>query len=195
MKEIAVFASGSGTNFQAIVDYFRNHKMIKVGTLFCNSPDAGAVRRAEKAGIPVVLFTKEDLYGSNKVLNILLEKRIDLIVLAGFMWLIPPKIVSRFRGRIVNIHPALLPKFGGKGMYGINVHNEVISNREKVSGITIHCIDEEYDRGEIVFQAICDVSEDDTPATLAEKVKDLEHRYYPVVIEKLLADDNHVQFS
>ncbi len=186
MKRIAIFASGSGTNFQSIARYFRHHKEVEVSLLLSNKPGSGAVCRAEKENIPVVLFTKGELYNSNKVLGQLLENRIDLIVLAGFLLLIPQSLISEYEGRIVNIHPALLPKYGGKGMYGMKVHEAVIRNGENLTGITIHCVDEEYDRGSIIFQATCNVLPDDTPESLSKRVQELEHKHYPRVIEKLL---------
>lgn len=189
MKRIAVFASGSGTNFQAIVDYFRNHKEVEVSLLLSDKPGSGAVHRAEKEDIPVALFTKDELFNSNKVVSLLLENRTDLIVLAGFLLLIPPSVISEYEGRIINIHPALLPKYGGKGMYGLKVHEAVIRNGETLTGITIHCIDEEYDRGSIIFQATCNVLPDDTPESLSKRIQELEHKYYPRVIEKLLVGD------
>jgi len=186
MKRIAIFASGSGTNAENIIRYFSTGKTAKVVRVYVNNRDAFVIKRSTDLGIPVSVFDRNDLYGTGKVLADLRNNEIDLVVLAGFLWHIPDSITSAFRERLVNIHPALLPDFGGKGMYGDRVHRAVIESGRKESGITIHFVNEEYDSGDVIFQAGCEVKSDDTPETLAAKVHELEYRYYPVILEKLL---------
>ncbi len=186
MINLAVFASGSGTNFQAIVDYFSGHPEIKIRLLLCNNPSAYVLERARIAGIHHYVFSRRELEKTSIAPDKLAEYEIHFIVLAGFLLKIPDNILRTWQGRIVNIHPALLPKFGGKGMYGEHVHKAVLDSGERFSGITIHMIDEEYDKGEIVSQHTCEVRDDDTPASLAERIHQLEHYWYPRVIEKLL---------
>ncbi|MDX9928637.1 MAG: phosphoribosylglycinamide formyltransferase [Bacteroidales bacterium] len=188
MNKIAIFASGSGSNAENIITHFSTGKNADVVALFVNNPNAGVIIRAARLSVPVVLFDRNDLYGSGKVLEQLRILEVDFIVLAGFLWLIPGDLLDSFRGRIVNIHPALLPDFGGRGMYGDRVHRAVIASGSKVSGITIHFVNERYDEGDIIFRAECEVWEDDTPETLAARIHELEYRYYPSVIEKLLKD-------
>jgi phosphoribosylglycinamide formyltransferase 1 len=183
---IAVFASGSGTNFQSIVNYFSGHEYIRVNLLLCNRPGAAVLDRAANEGIDNLVFTREELENSEKVLDILIEYDIHFIVLAGFLRKIPKKILKTFPDRIVNIHPALLPKYGGKGMYGMRVHEAVLSSGDRFSGITIHMVNEEYDKGSIISQHTCEVKPDDTPQTLAARIHELEHYWFPRVIEKLL---------
>lgn len=183
---IAVFASGSGTNFQSIVNYFAGHKNIRVQLLLCNRNEAAVVERAEKADIPSIIFTKYELEKTSRVSDILKERDIHFIVLAGFLLKIPDCILEAFPDRIVNIHPALLPKYGGKGMYGLNVHKAVLDSGDSISGITIHMVNDEYDKGSIVSQHSCEVKPDDTPITLAERIHELEHYWFPRIIEKLL---------
>lgn len=187
MKKIAIFASGSGTNAQKIIEHFKENKEIDVALVASNKPDAFVLERAKKAAIPILVFTKEDFFETDKVLKYLLQEQIDLIVLAGFLWKIPESLLKAFPGRIINIHPALLPKYGGKGMYGMKVHETVIKNGEKESGITIHYVNEHYDEGEIIFSAKCTVDASDTPETLANKIHALEHEFYPKVIEQVLS--------
>lgn len=184
VKRIALFASGSGSNAQKIIDYFADNKLVEVNCLLSNKPDAFALERARKAGVDTLLFNREQFYHSTFVSDWLQERKIDLIVLAGFLWLVPENIVREFE--ILNIHPALLPQYGGKNMYGMNVHKAVLDNHEKISGITIHYVNEKYDDGAIIFQATCPVSHDDSPETLAEKIHALEHQYYPKVIEEIV---------
>ncbi len=183
---IAVFASGSGTNFQSIVNYFSGHEYIRVNLLLCNRPGAAVLDRAANEGIDSLVFTRDELENSEKVLEILLEYNIHFIVLAGFLLKIPEKILRTFPGRIVNIHPALLPKYGGKGMYGMRVHEAVLSSGDRFSGITIHMVNDEYDKGSIISQHTCEVKPDDTPQALAARIHELEHYWFPRVIEKLL---------
>lgn len=188
MKEkinIAIFASGSGTNAENIANYFKNHNSINVSLILTNNPKAYVIERAKKLHIPYVIFRKSDLY-NGKVLRILKENNIHFIVLAGFLLLIPKEIIKEYPNKIVNIHPALLPKYGGKGMYGDNVHKAVLENKEKVSGITIHYVNEKYDEGQIIFQAECQVSDNDTVETLAQKIHQLEYKFYPQIIENVI---------
>lgn len=185
MKRIAVFASGEGTNTQNLIDYFSGSD-IKIALIVCNNPNAHVLKRAEKSDIPSFLINKEGFYNGDIVLEKLMNEKINLIVCAGFLWKIPDNILHAFSDKIVNIHPALLPKFGGKGMYGLNVHKAVIEAGEKKSGITIHFLNEQYDEGKIIFQEICEVKENDTPETLAQKVQVLEHKYFAKTIEQLI---------
>jgi phosphoribosylglycinamide formyltransferase 1 len=188
MKKIAIFASGSGTNAQAIVEYFKNNVDIRVSCILSNRPDAFVLERAKKLGIPSYTFTRDEYYNTSGILALLSENSVDFIALAGFLWLVPEYLIRAYPNRIVNIHPALLPKYGGKGMYGQKVHQAVIDNAETESGITIHLVNEKYDEGGIVFQAKCPVKPGDTPDSLASRIHLLEHEYYPRIIEKLLSD-------
>ncbi len=185
-KNIAIFASGSGTNAESIVRYFNNSQLAHVSLILSNNSNAYVLKRAEMLNVKTCLFDREQFYNSGKVLRILLDNDIDLIVLAGFLWLIPSELIKAYPDRIINIHPALLPKYGGKGMYGINVHKAVIESGDKESGITVHYVNEKYDEGNIIFQARCPVSAGDTPESLAEKVHELEYKHYPKVIEKVV---------
>ncbi|HOK99746.1 MAG: phosphoribosylglycinamide formyltransferase [Bacteroidales bacterium] len=187
MKNIAIFASGSGSNAQAIVEYFRKQGKDPVKLILTNNPKAYVLERAKQLGIESVVFTSEDLYHRTTVLDILQSKQIDFIVLAGFLWLIPTALLKTYKGKIVNIHPALLPKYGGKGMYGMKVHEAVVANREKETGITIHWVDEEYDHGDIILQVSRPVDPTDTPEKVAAKVHELEYLHYPRIIEQLIS--------
>jgi phosphoribosylglycinamide formyltransferase 1 len=186
---IAVFASGSGTNFQALVNYFAGSDEIRIKLLLCNREGAQVLDRAEKANIDSFVFTRDELENSSRVLEVLSEHEIHFIVLAGFLLLLPKNILLSYPGRVINIHPALLPKYGGKGMYGMHVHEAVISSGDRFSGITIHMVNDEYDKGAIVSQHTCDIRPDDTPETLAARIHELEHYWFPRIIEKLLAGD------
>ena len=188
MKRIAIFASGSGTNAENLINYFSNEKSARVSLILANRPDAYVIERAGNLSVPTRIFDRSDFYDSQRVLDILVEEEIDFIVLAGFLWLVPGEIIERYRGRIVNIHPALLPDYGGKGMYGSRVHQAVISNKEKKSGITIHFVNEKYDEGDIIFQATCDIASGDTAEILAKKIHELEYRHFPEVVKKIIAD-------
>jgi phosphoribosylglycinamide formyltransferase 1 len=188
MKRIAIFASGSGTNAQKIIEYFSASKEIFVDSLWSNNENAYALIRAEKLGIETFTFDKEEFYRSNEILDKLYDRRIDMIVLAGFLWLVPRNLTELFF--VINIHPALLPKYGGKGMYGANVHKAVIESKDQESGITIHQVNQEYDKGKIIFQATCPVLSNDTPDSLAARIHDLEHEHYPKVIEGILTRDD-----
>jgi phosphoribosylglycinamide formyltransferase-1 len=184
MKHLALFASGSGTNAENIIQQFRNEPQLNVSCVCTNRPDAYVIERAKRHGIPVLVFNRDDFYHRTTVLDYLEDRKIDWIILSGFLWLVPNSLIDKYRGRIINIHPALLPKFGGKGMYGHHVHQVVIDSGETHSGITIHYIDHEYDRGDIIFQARCPVDPGDTPESLASKVHHLEYEHFPRVIKE-----------
>lgn len=187
MKNIAIFASGSGTNAQNLIEYFSNEKGKKVTLILSNRSDAYVLERAAKLSVPSEIFDRDDFYNTGRVLELLENNVIDFIVLAGFLWLVPSDIIERYRGRIVNIHPALLPSYGGKGMYGSRVHEAVIANGESESGITIHFVNEVYDAGDIIFQAKCKIEPGDNPETLAEKIHELEQEHFPKVVKEVLA--------
>ena len=187
MKNIAIFASGSGTNAENIARYFSNSETIKVAVVLSNNKNAGVHARMEKLNIPSVSFTREEFIEGTAVLAKLAEYDTDLIVLAGFMNKISDTLLKAYPNKIINIHPALLPKHGGKGMYGMHVHEAVVAAGEKESGITIHYINENYDEGAVIFQAICPVLPTDTPEEVATKVHALEYAHYPHVIEEVLA--------
>lgn len=186
MRNIAIFASGSGTNAENIIRYFSNKNSAKVTLVLSNKRQALVLKRAEALNINTLFFDRNDFYTSGKVSGWLKKYSIDFIVLAGFLWLVPADIIESYKGRLVNIHPALLPSYGGKGMFGAVVHRSVIANHEAESGITIHLVNERYDEGDIVFQARCKVDPDDTPESLALKIHQLEYKYFPAVIEKLV---------
>ncbi len=186
MIRIAILASGNGTNAQRISEYFLNSDSVSVDCIIYNVKGAYVAERAKKLGVPSYYFGHKDFYQNGSVLNFLNEHKIDWLILAGFLWLIPADILEAYPRRIINIHPALLPSYGGRGMYGSHVHEAVIANHEKESGITIHLIDNQYDKGETLFQAKCQVTEEDTPDTLAAKIHELEQKYFPIVIEKTI---------
>lgn len=187
MTNIAIFASGSGTNAEAIMEHFSDSSCGRVALLLSNRADAYALRRAERFGVPAAVFSREEFCDPDgKVAALLREHHIDFIVLAGFLWLVPHYLTDIYAGRIVNIHPALLPKFGGRGMYGDNVHRAIIDSGETESGITIHLVNEKYDSGDILFQATVPVTTDDTPDSLAAKIHVLEHRHFPMIIERTI---------
>lgn len=190
MNRIVIFASGTGTNALAIIDHFKGHSDIDIGAVLCNRKGAGVLNKAESRGIQTVIFGKDDLYNNGRVQSILKSVDADWIILAGFLWLMPSDIIMSYKDRIINIHPALLPKFGGKGMYGNYVHQAVLNAGEKESGITIHQINEEYDTGAILFQARLFIKPDDTSVSLAERIHLLEHAYYPKVIENFITSLN-----
>ncbi len=181
---IAIFATGKGSNAEKIAQYFKDHPHIKVGLVCTNKPDSGVIEVGKSYKIPVYLFSRNDLYGSREVLNKLEKEGITHIVLAGFLWLMPPDLIQAYHHRIVNVHPALLPKFGGKGMYGMNVHQAIKEAGEKETGITIHLVNENYDEGKFLAQYITPLTGEETPFSIAEKVQLLEHQHYPEVIEK-----------
>ena len=187
-KRIAILASGSGTNAEKIMSHFRDHKFGAVSIVLSNKPDAMVLERAAGFDVKSLVFNRDEFYSSSKITDLLLELGIDLIVLAGFLWLIPEELIRAYPDRIINIHPALLPKYGGKGMYGRHVHEAVIASGDKESGISIHYVNEVYDEGRIIFQERCEVRPDDTPESLAQRIHGLEYQHYPRVIEKLLRE-------
>lgn len=186
MNNIAIFASGSGTNAENIAAYFQKHDKIQVKLILTNNPTAGVIQRAKKMGVKYVIFSRYEFYNSQNVFEILRQNEIHWIILAGFLWLVPAGLVAKFSNRIVNIHPALLPNYGGKGMYGMNVHQAVVEAGETESGITIHYVNEAYDKGDIIAQYKCRLSDGETAESLAQKIHELEYKYFPVEIEKLL---------
>jgi phosphoribosylglycinamide formyltransferase 1 len=186
MRNIAIFASGSGTNAENIIRYFSNKNSAKVSLVLSNKRQAMVLKRAEALNTTSLFFDQNDFYVTGKVLQWLEKYKVDFIVLAGFLWLVPLKIIEKYRGKIINIHPALLPSYGGKGMYGEAVHKSVIANHDPESGITIHFVNDRYDEGDIIFQARCKVDPEDTPESLAQKVHTLEYTHFPQVIEKLI---------
>lgn len=189
MIGIAIFASGAGSNAEKIIEHFaslKNSSPGRIVLIVCNKPQAGVLKIAEANNIPALLIEKEKFFRGNGYADELKAAGIEFIVLAGFLWKIPPVLIKAYSKKIVNIHPALLPNYGGKGMYGMHVHEAVIANKEKESGITIHYVDEVYDHGDIIFQAQCPVLTDDTPEVLAKRIHILEHRHYPEIIEKII---------
>ncbi len=190
MIQIAIFASGAGSNAQKIIDYFQLHDQIKVALIISNKAGAGIVQIAEKQKIPALIIEKDRFFQGDAYTELLKARNIDFIVLAGFLWKVPKALIAAYPNKIINIHPALLPKYGGKGMYGHFVHEAVIAAGEQESGISIHFIDEIYDHGNIIFQANCPIEANDTAETLAKKVQLLEHQHYPEVIEKTIQLQN-----
>ena len=188
MIRIIIFASGSGTNAQNIIQYFKTNKKIKITAVLSNNKDAKVLERAKNLGIKSKVFTRNEFYETNRILQYLKEEA-DFIVLAGFLWKIPEKIIDVFPKKIINIHPALLPKYGGKGMYGMNVHKAVIENKEVKTGITIHYVNKNYDEGAIIFQNEVALTNNDTPETVAEKIHQLEQDNFPKVIEKIIMQE------
>ena len=191
MKQLAIFASGSGSNAEQIAAYFATRPDVALTLILSNNPTAGVIDRARRGfghgqHTPVLLFDRATFYQTNRISELLQRQEIDLIVLAGFMWLVPPALVRAFPGRIINIHPALLPKFGGKGMYGQYVHEAVVAAGETETGITIHFVNEHYDDGQIIFQASCPVEPTDSPDDVARKIHALEYEHYPRVVDEVL---------
>ena len=186
MTKIAIFASGSGSNAENIVKFFDKNTQIVVKNIFCNVKNAFVLERAKKLNIPTYVFNREEFNNPNKILKQLVDDKIDFIVQAGFLWLMPKFIVDEYPNKIINIHPALLPKFGGKGMFGENVHKAVIEAKEKVSGITIHYVNSNYDEGNIIFQAKCNIDSTDTAEDLAAKIHVLEQKHFPTVIKNII---------
>ena len=185
MKRLSIFVSGNGTNLQRIAEYFANNPNVAIANVVCNNPKAYAIKRAKKLGIPVRMITKQD-FNSEAFVKELQSLDLDLIVLAGFLWKLPEALIKAFPKKIINIHPALLPKYGGKGFYGEHVHEAVVTAKEPYSGITIHYVNELYDSGEIILQAHVALDTDETPDTLAAKIHKLEQAYFPVAIEQKL---------
>lgn len=188
MKRLAILASGSGSNAEEIIAFIKGVRSIEIGCVISNKRDAGVLDRAAAHGIDSKVFKKKDWSDQDRILSYFRENKIHFIVLAGYLQKIPDYLIQAYPDRIVNIHPALLPSYGGKGMYGMNVHRAVHKNQEKHSGITIHLVNENYDEGEIIFQARCPVLAEDTPEDIQKRVLVLEHKYYPVVV-KYLADE------
>ena len=185
-KNIAIFASGEGTNAQNIIDFFKTSDTINIALIVSNKSTANVLNRAKQANIPSILINRVDFYDSNKTIEQLNSFNIDFIILAGFLWMIPENLIKAYPNKIINIHPALLPKFGGKGMYGMKVHYAVIEAKEKESGISIHYVNEHYDEGKIISQHRCYISENETAETLAAKIHQLEYKFFPKVIEQVL---------
>lgn len=183
--KIAIFASGTGSNAQKIIDFSKKSGIFEVSLIVCNKPGAGVLGIAEREGIPSLLIEKERFFRGDAFIPELKNFGVNMVVLAGFLWKIPENLIKMYRGHIINIHPALLPKYGGKGMYGHKVHEAVITAGETESGITIHQVDEIYDHGQIIAQATCEVLPTDTPDTLAQRIHQLEHANYPKTIEVL----------
>ena len=188
MRKLALFASGNGSNVQRITEFFSGNPQVEISLLLTNNSKAGVLKRAENLGLHSVIFSKDDFFKSDKIVNILKEVNPDLIVLAGFLWLVPDNLIKTFKNKIINIHPALLPKYGGKGMYGHHVHDAVIKNREPKSGITIHYVNEKYDDGQIIFQSEFALADNETSKSLAGKIHLQEYKHFPAVIEKLLQE-------
>lgn len=185
MKRIAILASGSGTNAEKIIKHFNSGPIVEVVRVLSNKKDAKVLERAKRLGVNTLHFDRTAFYESDTILE-LLKKEADYIILAGFLWKVPETIVQAFKDRIINIHPALLPKYGGKGMYGIRVHEAVVRNKEKETGITIHFVNDFYDAGAIIFQDSVAVTEKDTASTVAAKVHELEYKHFPRVIEEVI---------
>jgi len=190
MTGLAIFVSGSGTNMQRIATYFKHHAQVNVNLVVCNNPEAGAIAKAKALDIPLLMIDRNSLKNTQKLIEELRKHEIDWLILAGFLWLIPQALIKAFPSKIVNIHPALLPAYGGKGMYGEKVHQAVIKNGEKYSGITIHFVNEQYDAGAIIFQQQLEIQPNDTPSSLAGRIHQLEHKHYPEVIENLIQKKN-----
>jgi phosphoribosylglycinamide formyltransferase 1 len=187
---VAIFASGAGSNAQKIIDRFNNSSFIKIALIVCNKKGAGVLSIAEKEHIPILIIDKEPFFKGDAYVKELKENGIDFIILAGFLWKIPSALINAYPNKIINIHPALLPKYGGKGMYGQFVHEAVVAAKEHESGITIHYVDEQYDHGNIIFQARCTVDATDTPESLAHKIHLLEHLHYPQIVEETIKMQN-----
>jgi len=188
-QKIAIFLSGSGSNAKNICTYFKQHEKIKVVLLLSNKENSGAKSISEEFDIPYFIFNKEQFYNTNEVIDTLIHSQISTLILAGFLWLIPENLLEQYPNHIINIHPALLPKYGGKGMHGAHVHQAIFDNKEKETGITIHLCNKEYDKGEILFQASVLIEDSDTPASIAKKVLQLEHQFFPRIIEEYLSVD------
>ncbi|MBT8252897.1 MAG: phosphoribosylglycinamide formyltransferase [Flavobacteriaceae bacterium] len=186
MKRIVIFASGSGSNAENLIRFFQNSSNAEVVQVLTNNPRAKVIDRCNRLNVSCLVFNRAAFYQSNDVLDFLSLKNPDLIVLAGFLWKIPESFIKSFPNKIINIHPALLPKYGGKGMYGMHVHNAVIANKEAESGISIHWVNEHYDEGAIIFQARCRISPEDSADDLVAKIHELEMTHFPKVVESLL---------
>ena len=185
-KRIAIFASGSGSNAQKIMEYFKKHNDVEVAIILTNNPEAYVLQRADNFEIPSHIFDKHEFYKTDDVVNLLKNLQVDIIVLAGFLWLIPQNLLKSFPNKIINIHPALLPKHGGKGMYGDKVHQSILDSAEEESGITIHFVNEHFDEGEVIHQSRFRIEGSDDLEMIKFKGQQLEHLHYPRVIEQLL---------
>jgi phosphoribosylglycinamide formyltransferase-1 len=186
--QVAIFVSGAGSNAQKLIDHFRHHSLIKIALIVCNKPGAGVLTIAQKENIPTLLIEKETFFRGNAYVDEIKQHKVDFIVLAGFLWKVPVALIKAFPQGIINIHPALLPNYGGKGMYGRFVHEAVIEAKEKESGISIHYVDELYDHGQLIFQARCTIEANDTADSLAQKIHALEHEHYPIIVEKVIRE-------
>jgi len=182
---IALFASGSGSNVENIHNYFHENSSVNISCVLCNNPKAYVLERVKRLSLDFLLFNREEFNNPDIILTYLSSKNVDLIVLAGFLWLIPSYLIDKYPGKVINIHPALLPKYGGKGMFGSHVHKVVFENKEATTGITIHYVNNKYDEGEIIFQKSIAITNTDNPETIANKVHELEYKYYPHIIEKI----------
>lgn len=186
LKRIAIFASGSGSNAQKIIEHFKGGKVAEVAIILSNKPDAYVLERADNHEIPTHVFDRQEFYETDRVVRLLQNLEIDLILLAGFLWLVPQNLIDAFPDRIINIHPALLPKYGGKGMYGDRVHRAVLEAGETESGITIHYVNNAYDQGRIIYQAQFKIAPEDNLDMIRYKGQQLEHQHYPRIVENLL---------
>lgn len=192
MTRLAIFASGRGSNALTIIKYFQNNPEIKVNLIVSNKATALVLNLGKQFDIPTMVIDRKNFYQSSSILKALDNHQTDLIILAGFLWLIPGYLVNAYNNKILNIHPALLPKYGGKGMYGMNVHKAVHAAKEKEAGITIHYVNERYDEGNIIFQAKTEIVAEDSPEMIAKKVLALEHKYFPIIIEKVIQNNKPV---
>ena len=188
MKNIAIFGSGKGSNAKNIINYFRLNKQIIIKLIVTNRSDSGIIEIAKKNKINTLVISKSKTEG--QILSELKKENISFIVLAGYLKKIPELIINNYQKKIINIHPSLLPNYGGKGMYGLNVHQEVLNNKEIETGVTIHYVNEKYDEGKIIFQAKCNISDCKTAKLISRKVQKLEHQFYPIIIEKILKNGN-----
>ncbi|MCS6820547.1 MAG: phosphoribosylglycinamide formyltransferase [Microscillaceae bacterium] len=188
MPNIAIFASGTGSNAEKIIQYFQEKRTAQVVLVLSNKPQAPVLEKAQRLGVPTYVFDRKTFYETEQIREILEKNKIDWIVLAGFLWLVPPYLIKQFPEKIINIHPALLPKYGGKGMYGMHVHEAVVRNKEKETGITIHYANENFDEGKVIFQAKCEVLPYDTPESIAQKVHQLEYTWFAPILEKLILE-------
>ena len=187
LPRIAIFASGNGSNAQRIADFFSGKGILEIAAIYSNNPDAYVLERAKMMNIPSIIFNRNVLNQTHEILDDLIARRVDWIILAGFLWLIPEYLLKAYPQKIINIHPALLPNYGGKGMYGARVHEAVIASGDTESGITIHFVNEKYDEGQVIFQEKCLVEREETPESLALKIHELEYKYFPEVISKLVS--------
>ena len=185
LKNLVIFASGSGSNAEKIFEYFKDSNEVSITHIFSNNPEAGVISRAERLAIPCTIFTRAE-YKDGTLLKKIQSLNTDWVILAGFLWLVPSDFIQAYPQRIVNLHPALLPKFGGKGMYGMHVHRAVVENKETQTGITIHYVNENYDEGKIIFQKIVNLTGTESPDEVAEKIYELEQTHFPLIIEKII---------